>query len=336
MFETNWNIFKAKFNGKEQKAFETLCYLLFCNEFGQNTGIFRYKNQAGIETEPIEQKGKLIGFQAKFYETKISNNLQDIKDSIAKAKDKNPNLNKLLFYINQEFSESNKKQQKEPQYKINIDEFTAAKGIEIEWRVPSHFERQLALEANMSLAKHFFAFEKSIFDFVQDLIQHTESILNPIHSNIAFMDNVIKLDRSVALSDLKSILTKSSIVILSGKGGVGKTAVIKDFYSQLKGTMPMFVFKATEFNIPSINNLFNGYGNFTLTDFISEYQQIDEKYIIIDSTEKLSDIEDQEVFQEFLSALISSKWKIIFTTRYGYLDDLKFQLIEVYRVSFKA
>jgi hypothetical protein len=75
MFEINWNIFKAKFNGKEQKTFENLCYLLFCNEFNQNTGIFRYKNQTGIETEPIEHKGKMIGFQAKFYETKISDNV---------------------------------------------------------------------------------------------------------------------------------------------------------------------------------------------------------------------------------------------------------------------
>ena len=71
IIKINWNIFKAKFYDKEQKSFEKLCYLLFCNEFNINTGIFRYKNQAGIETEPIEYDDKLIGFQAKFYETKI-------------------------------------------------------------------------------------------------------------------------------------------------------------------------------------------------------------------------------------------------------------------------
>ena len=48
--ETNWNNFKAKFNDKEQKSFEWLCYLLFCREFNQPSGIFRYINQAGIET----------------------------------------------------------------------------------------------------------------------------------------------------------------------------------------------------------------------------------------------------------------------------------------------
>ncbi|MDI6707159.1 MAG: ATP-binding protein, partial [Bacillota bacterium] len=243
MLEINWNIFKAKFNGKEQEVFENLSYLLFCDEFNKDTGIFRYKNQTGIETEPIEHEGKIIGFQAKFYETKISDKVKDIEDSIAKAKNKNPNLNKILFYINQEFSESNKKGQKEPQYKIEIDNFAAGKGIEIEWRVPSHFERQLALENNISLGKHFFALDKSTFDLVQDLIKHTESILTPIRSDIEFKGNVIKLDRSATLADLKIVLAKSSVVILSGKGGVGKTAVIKDFYRQVKETIPMFVFK---------------------------------------------------------------------------------------------
>lgn len=334
MLEINWNIFKAKFNGKEQGAFENLSYLLFCDEFNQDIGIFRYKNQTGIETEPIEHEGKIIGFQAKFYETKISDNVKDIKDSIDKAKSKNPDINKILFYLNQEFSESISIGKKEPQYKTNIEEYAGVKGLEIEWRVPSHFERQLARENNTLLAKRFFALDKSTFDLIQDLIQHSESILTSIRSDIAFKGNVIKLDRSATLSDLKLFLDESSVVILSGNGGVGKTAVIKDFYRQVKETIPLFVFKATEFKIPNINNLFNAYGDFTLTDFTTEYQRIGVKYIVIDSAEKLSDIEDQSAFQEFLSTLINNKWKIIFTTRYSYLDDLKFQLIEVYRLAF--
>ena len=332
----DWNIFKAKFNGREQKTFETLSYLLFCEEFNIDIGIFRYKNQVGIEAEPIEFESRLIGFQAKFYETKVSDNVQDIKDSIAKAKDKNPNLNIIFYYTNQEFSESSTRGQKEPQYKTNIEDFASEKGLEIEWRVPSHFERRLACERNSFLAKRFFKLEKSVFDLVQDLIQHTESILTPIRSDIKINGNVIKLDRSGILSNLKTVLAESSVVVLSGKGGVGKTAVIKDFYNAVKDTVPLFIFKANEFNISNINILFNGYGYFTLKDFVSEYQQIKEKYIVIDSAEKLSDIEDQSVVQEFLSALIDAKWKIIFTTRHSYLDDLRMQVITIYQLPFRS
>ena len=70
-YELNWNNFKAKYDGREQRAFEQLSYILFCLEHEKKFGIFRYKNQAGIETNPIQVNNENIGFQAKFYETSI-------------------------------------------------------------------------------------------------------------------------------------------------------------------------------------------------------------------------------------------------------------------------
>lgn len=332
MQELNWNNFKSKFNGKEQRTFENLCYFLFCDEFNQDMGIFRYKNQAGIETEPIEREGKIIGFQAKFYDTKIGSNKDDIKDSISKAKNKNDKLNKIIFYVNCEFSESSKKNKKEPKYKTEIEQHACSKGIEIEWRVPSHLEAQLAKEKNNNLSKYFFSLEENIIDFLESLRQHTEAILTAINSEIKFKNNVIKIDRTQTLNNLKDVLNTSSLTILSGGAGVGKTAVIKDFYDSIKEKTPLFIFKATEFYISNINHLFANYGAFTLLDFIKEHLNFKEKYIIIDSAEKLSDIEYKEVFQEFLSVLLTNNWKVIFTTRHSYLDDLRFQFIEVYSV----
>ena len=63
----NWKKFELKYDKRETWAFEQMAYLLFCSEFNNRIGIFRYKNQAGIETNPIEHDGKLIGFQAKYY-----------------------------------------------------------------------------------------------------------------------------------------------------------------------------------------------------------------------------------------------------------------------------
>src|SRR5208282_6318165 len=118
--------------------------------------------------------------------------------------------------------------------------------------------------------------------------------------------------------------------------GSGKTAVIKDLYDQFKGTTPFFVLKASEFNISHLTDLFSHYGDFNCSDLINEHQGRNEKYIVIDSAEKLSDIENQAVFQEFLSRLLQSNWKIIFTTRHSYLDDLKWQLVEIYNHVFKV
>ncbi len=102
MQELNWNAFRLKFDGKESKAFEALCYRLFCREFGRSLGIFRYKNQIGIETEPILGHDELIGFQSKFFDHTI--NKQEITKSIEKAKLKNPDLkSKLIELIGKPF-----------------------------------------------------------------------------------------------------------------------------------------------------------------------------------------------------------------------------------------
>jgi len=334
MIDINWNNFRAKFNGKERTEFETLCYHLFCSEFNKDLGIFRYKNQVGIETEPISHNEKLIGFQSKYYDTQISSNKADIKDSISKAKTKNQDLDKIFFYLNKEFSESSKKHIKEPAYKLEIEKFANLINVEIEWRVPSHLEIQLGLDKNKNISQHFFSLGKSIVDFIGELKQHTNSILTPIRSKISFNDNEIKIDRSDVIISLKKMQQDSSVFIISGKAGVGKTAVIKDFYLENE-EIPFFIFKAQEFSINNVNQLFQRFGDFTLSDFVNEHNAISDKYIIIDSAEKLSDIENIEVIQELFSTLLNSNWKIIFTTRHNYLDDLKFQFVEVFNLNFQ-
>ncbi len=124
--------------------------------------------------------------------------------------------------------------------------------------------------------------------------------------------------------------------MFSGEAGVGKTAIIKDYQDMVKETVPFFVFKAIEFNIRNTNKLFTDYGPFTFRDFIEEHQAHSEKIIVIDSAEKLSDIEQREVFSEFLSALLIADWKVLITTRYGYIDILEYQLTEIHRAAFQS
>jgi len=335
MIELNWNNFKAKFNGKETILFENLAYHLFCYEFRINKGIFRFKNQAGLETEPIQIGTEFVGFQAKYYDTKVSENKDDIIDSIKKAKQKNPDLTRILFYLNQEFSESRNKVKKDPQYKTDIESEAKKNNVSIEWRMPSHFEIQLALPENDYLSDFFFSLGKNAFDFLNGIRDHTENILYSIQNEIKFNDSIIKIDRTKIIEDLKGYSEKSNIIIISGEGGSGKTAIIKEFYENLKEVIPFYIFKAAEFNVSDIKIIFSQFGSYSLTDFLELHECEKNKIIVIDSAEKLSDIENKDAFKELLSALLKKSWNIIFTTRYSYLDDLRFQFIEVYRLPFK-
>jgi hypothetical protein len=98
----DWKIFETKFEGEKTSAFEKLAYILFCSEYDIKHGIFAYYNQTGIETEPIRYNNEVIGFQSKYYTTKVSDNKQDMIDSIDKAKRENEKLTKILFYIREE------------------------------------------------------------------------------------------------------------------------------------------------------------------------------------------------------------------------------------------
>lgn len=332
----NWNLFKAKFNGREQSTFEWLSYLLFIREFNRPEGIFRYRNQAGIETDPIGHEGNKIGFQAKYFEKRISESENEIIDSLTTAKSKNRDLKKIYFYLNQEFSESSRKNIKEPKYKHRIENSANRLGLEIVWRCPSHLEAQLADARNQAIAEYCFSLEKGILAAIEELANHTEILFNPIRSSIHFNDQEIKIDRNADQNKIVDAFNSSPLLIISGHAGVGKTAAVKDFRARIPQGTPFYAFKASQFNVVNINELMKFFGRITLSEFLDEHEQMARKYFVVDSSEKLADIEDKEPFNQFLSAAISHGWKIIFTTRHSFIDDLRYQCLEVYRTSFQT
>ena len=170
--DINWGNFRAKFNGQEQKKFEELCYLLFCKEFQKNTGIDRYKNQAGIETHPITVKGKKTGFQAKFFDSKLSEHKKDFIQSIDITIQKQPEIHTIIFYINQDFSAG--KNGSDPQYKTDIEEHAKSKGINITWKTASFFESPFVREENVTIVQSFFNLSKAV-NISPDLIKSSQS-----------------------------------------------------------------------------------------------------------------------------------------------------------------
>lgn len=334
MREINWNIFKAKFYERETIAFERLSYQLFCSEHNQPCGIFRYKNQTGIETEPILVQEIITGFQAKYYEVRLADKKADIIDSVKKAKAKNKELSVLYIYLNKEFSESSEPAVKDPKYKTEIEAEAAKIGLSIIWKVPSHFEIQLADIKNQYIAEHYFTNGPTIINFLNGISNHTENILFSIQNNINFNKEKIHIDRTDFIDEIK--LLQNDIIIINGEGGSGKTALIKDFYTQVKDHIPFYVFKAIEFDVTNIQNIFSQYGTNTFDDFLEIHQGDIHKIIVIDSAEGLSEINNRETFKLFLSALLKNSWQIIFTTRNNYLENLRFQFLDVYRIPFKS
>jgi len=325
MIKPNWNVFKAKFNDNPQSNFEWFCYLLFCREFNKSKGIFRYKNQAAIETDPIREENEIIGWQAKFYDRPLASHKTELIETLEAAKVDYPDISKLIFYTNQEWGQN---RGKEPEGKQEVEKKANDLNIELEWRTASFFESTFVSIDNEIIAKHFFDSNKSFFDLINHQQDHSENILNEIQTSIAFNGHDIKIDRNNNLNKIK--LSVERVLILSGGGGVGKTALVKDFYEQAKGTVPFYIFKATEFELRSIDDFFTGYH---ISDFFTGHKDESDKIIVIDSAEKLLDLHNTDPFKEFLSVAVKENWKIIFTTRDNYLENLNYEFFEIYKIA---
>lgn len=297
---------------------------MFCKEFNINH-IFRYKNQAAIETDPITIDNEVIGWQAKFYGTSLSDNKDEIIESLEKAKKKYPLITQYHFYSNQEFGQY---KGTEPKSKQEIEEKAKEFEIKIEWKLLSFFESEFVTIKNELISKHFFSADNSIFDLIEHFKHHTENILRDINASMRYRDKEIIISREGYLKDLE--MTKNNSVVISGVGGAGKTAIIKKLYENKQTSNYFYVFKASEFNINCIDEKFK---NLTFLDFLNFHKEINDKIIVLDSSEKLLDLKNEEPIKEFISTLMKYNWKIIFTTRNNYLETLNYRFAEIYKIS---
>lgn len=326
MIKSDWDTFKAKFNQNPQKNFEWFCYLLFCIEFNKRLGIFAYFNQRNIETIPIQVNDEIISWQAKFYTTPVSDHTSEIIKLIEGAKKDFPSLTKIIFYCNQNWGQG--KDNNDSISKKKIDDRAKELGVAMDWEhMGSFFDSPFIAIDNEQVSKFFFTYQNSLHDIIASLHSHSVSILKEISTNIIFNNKTLEIDRTDIVEKMSN--EKSKVTILSGNGGVGKTAIIKKLFEKFDEKIPFYIFKATEFELNRIDDLFT---NFTFIDFIKAFEKFEPKVIVIDSAEKLLDLKNSDPFKQILITLIDNNWKIIFTTRNNYLEDLILHFLTIYHI----
>ena len=230
MIKPNWDIFKAKFSENPQKNFERFCYLLFCREHKFPKGIFRYKNQSAIETEPVEVENKTIGWQSRFYDVSLSQKNKEIIETIKKSKKDYPNLTDLFFYTNKEWGQG--KGGKEPKGKIEAEKKAKEIGLTIDWRMASFFESEFVSIENEEISKDFFLYlHKKQNDNVlkPSLIPITFRNLNTKYttpltcSGLSEKDIQVCPSNELYIDSIKRNLELAHKCIIRGKSGTGKS-----------------------------------------------------------------------------------------------------------------
>ncbi len=216
MIKPNWDIFKAKFSENPQLNFEWFCYLLFCREFNMPKGIDRYKNQAGIEMQPIEYDGKYIGVQAKFYNKTLNSYKNDFIKMLDTIKHKYPNVNTLYLYSNQEWGQG--RGDEKSKVELEVNQKANSLGINIEWRLKSYFESEFVVLENKLLSEYFFSLvdTENIFEKVNIINKKYSREFSPLESGY--------INRKEEIICKENIEAGKSF-ILHGKAGRGKSGI---------------------------------------------------------------------------------------------------------------
>lgn len=220
IIKPNWSIFRAKFSENPQNNFEWLCYILFCKEYKHEKGIFRYKNQSAIETNTISIEDKIIGWQAKFYDTTLSSNKAKLLETIEVAKRDYKNINMLIFYTNQEWGQG--KETNDSKAKKEVDNKAKELGIDLQWNTTSFFESPFVVEDNKEIAKHFFTLEESIIDRLNNKIIPRVTELNEQYKNTFRGIKGTFINRAEIDKCIEDIKIDKSLII-HGKAGQGKS-----------------------------------------------------------------------------------------------------------------
>ena len=320
--EVNWDNFKQIFSNNPQAAFENLSYQLFCYEYKQKYGIYRYYNQPYIETMPIQVETDTIGFQAKFYDasTNLSSKKTELISSIKSAHIKYPDLNKIIFYINKEPGISTEKNKQKPAYIQEIEKAAQDRNIEIIWRGPSYFEKMLLNSDLERIMDYFFNTNGGIRKFIEQVEVHSKSIFDSINSDITFNSTTIKISRPKY--DLENFFeSPKRILIVHGEGGSGKSGYIKDTFSNIKD-IPVFIFKSTDFECATLSEIARKFGDCNFKEFLCTFNTSQRKICILDSAEKVFNMKYQDAFIAFINMLIEYNWYVVFTIRTQYKDNL--------------
>lgn len=284
----NWKAFEYKFSDNPQRAFENLTYYLFCNEYGQKYGIFRYFNQPHIETNPIQVGDKLIGFQAKYYADSVamSSKEKELSEAVEGAARAYPGITTLYFYISHEFSPSSEKDKVKPAYQTNIENTAKELGITIEWKGLSNIEAQLMQDKRLTICRNiFFQVDSAVQECCESLKKHKEDIFNHIKTQVSYKDNNIVLENNDFNMDV-FLKSDNQILVIDGEAGTGKSALIKKGLASINNDTVVLAFRCTDMDVSNKRNFLMTFGSLVIDEVLKVYEETENRILYIDAVEK--------------------------------------------------
>ncbi|PGV25934.1 hypothetical protein COD78_00140 [Bacillus cereus] len=326
MQQIDWNKLGLKGESK-QKSFEDLCMYLFCREL-KAPKISAYQNHPGIETDPVEVKGKKYGFQSKFFESKFD--WKQIKESIGKAIERYPELDTIYIYSNKDKTMNGKK---ETIAESEINKKAAAKSITLEYVTDKTLLQKLSQPSNLDLAQLFFGIGDE-FGFIKNSVN--TNMLTFIQSS-EYLELPLVDDSNNKIEKITEDILENeqNVFLILGNPGSGKSVLINKvlqiFGGLEKETESEMLEVLTQNNaVPVLVNLkscatdsFENIIRNRKNDSNVNNQELNFIYLFDGLDELSEEIADNVLFQIYELSQKKNTKKIIFSCRRGNLNRSK-------------
>ena len=324
MKHPNWNEFLGKYPDNPQDAFEALCRLLFRAKYGIGDSLPYFYNNAGNETAPITVGKEEIGFQSKFFtgDTIDSQQAGQIKHSIEKAHEHYPNQKKIIVYTNLVFGNPPAGSAMTARQK-DIEDTAKENALNIEWMFGDNI---LDVVSKTPLAYSlFFEIDSNLNHLPASVERMNELNFGNISSTIKFQNTEIELDRTKEVADLKEFILNGRNILIYGESGSGKSSIVKRYWQESASDKSnVFYFtRGAQYDTRSINDLFLMDEAYTYVEFRDFFAGFSKKVLIIDSAERLTEIENPTVLQLTVKGLNEKGWQFVFTCKSNAYDALR-------------
>lgn len=161
------------------------------------------------------------------------------------------------------------------------------------------------------------AVSASITKDIFKLAEHGGLILRNIQSEISG----IHVDRKDLLLELLAAIDVYDFVLVTGAKGNGKSGAVQEIAEHLKAQAPVFCLRTEDLNKPHLDNVFTAIGmHSTISELTSYFALMPRKYLLLESIEKLLELECKDAFDDLLNFIAQNgAWTIIATGRdYAY------------------
>ncbi len=169
---------------------------------------------------------------------------------------------------------------------------------------------------------------------IKKLKEHGEYILNGIQSDIAG----IHIRRTECLGQLIEYTESSKLVIVTGERGCGKSSLVKEFVKYIDGKSPVICLRTEQIDKPHLHDIFSSIGILSRIEEIESYfAMIPKKYFLLESFEKLLELENTTAFLDLIRFLNKQQgWTIIASTRNYAYQQIAFNFLQTLGINYSV